>query len=122
MSKHEEFKNIFSKLRAILKQHENKLVVVKNTEDNYYLDTAHIMKNQKPLFFGATNIKKNYVSYHLMPVYVNPELLSGISPELEKRRQGKSCFNFKTSDPVLFKELAKITRAGIADYKSQGYL
>jgi hypothetical protein len=38
-------------------------------------------------------IKKNYVIYHLMPVYLNPGLLEGMSPGLRKRMQGKSCFN-----------------------------
>ncbi len=33
-----------------------------------------------------------------------------MSPDLKKRMQGKSCFNFKTPDPVLFEELAALTR------------
>ena len=33
----------------------------------------------------------------------------GISPELKKRMQGKSCFNFKDVDEKLFKELAALT-------------
>ncbi len=44
-----------------------------------------------------------------MPVYVNPALLEAISPELRKRMQGKSCFNFKTIDMQLFEELAALT-------------
>jgi hypothetical protein len=39
---------------------------------------------------------KSYVSFHLIPVYMFPDLLKGLSPALEKRMQGKSCFNFKT--------------------------
>ncbi len=50
------------------------------------------------MFFGAAVIKKNYVSFHLMPVYVHPDLLEGISDGLRKRMQGKSCFNFKALD------------------------
>lgn len=41
-----------------------------------------------------------------------PELLNGISPELKKRMQGKSCFNFKKVEPELFKELAELTKKG----------
>jgi len=44
-----------------------------------------------------------------MPVYMFPELLAGISKELKQRMQGKSCFNFKAEDPVLFRELAGLT-------------
>ena len=70
----------------------------------------------------AVQIKKNYVAYHLMPVYVFPELLSGISPELGHRMQGKSCFNFKATDQTLFRELEQITAAGYQRYKEAGYI
>jgi len=80
------------------------------------------MKNGQPLFFGAVNIKKNYVSYHHMPVYVFPELLDEISPELKKRMQGKSCFNFKKPDSELFKELESLTKLGYEKYQEAGYV
>ena len=47
--------------KNILSKHEKKLVVVTDKEGNYYLDTAHIMKNKKPMYFGSTTITKNYV-------------------------------------------------------------
>jgi hypothetical protein len=53
------------------------------------------MRNgKKVIFFGAAQIKKNYVSFYLMPVYMFmfPKLLDNISPELKKHMQGKSCF------------------------------
>lgn len=91
-------------------------------DDELYVDTRYVLSNKKPLWFGAVQIKKNYVSYHLMPVYVNPKLLESISPELKKRMQGKSCFNFKSTEASLFKELASLTEAGFKDYKKQGYV
>jgi hypothetical protein len=69
------------------------------------------------LFFGAVKIGKRYVSFHLMPVYVNPELLDGMSPELRKRMQGKSCFNFTRADDALFAELETLTAAGFARFR-----
>jgi hypothetical protein len=60
------------------------------------------------------------VSYHLMPVYVFPDLLNGISDALKKRMQGKSCFNFKKEEPDLFKELGEITEAGYKRFKEAG--
>ena len=117
-----EFENIFKELHAILKKHEKKLLVATDKSGNYYLNTSHIMPNKKPMFFGAAVINKNSVSFHLMPVYVNPELLETITPELKKCMQGKSCFNFKKTDKKLFKELARLTRAGMLDYKKQGYV
>ena len=122
MADKNEFQDIFTALRNILNEHEKKLVLVNDKPDNYYLNTAFIMKNKKPMYFGATIINKNYVSFHLMPVYVNPGLLKDMSSELKKRMQGKSCFNFKKMDKDLFKELEKITKAGFSDYKKQGYL
>jgi hypothetical protein len=52
-----------------------------------------------------------------MPVYVFPELLSAISPDLGRRMQGKSCFNFKAVDQALFHELEQLTAAGYQRYK-----
>lgn len=64
----------------------------------------------QPGWFGTVTIKKSYVAYHLMPLYYDPTLLEGLSERLQKRRQGKTCFNFKAVDPQLFEELARLTR------------
>jgi hypothetical protein len=84
--------------------------------------TFPVNVNEKPLWFGAVQVKKNYVSYHLMPVYLNPALLETVSPGLLKRMQGKSCFNFTSSDAQLFRELAELTEAGFNDYVRQGFI
>jgi hypothetical protein len=47
-----------------------------------------------------------------MPVYAFPDLLRGVSPELERRMQGKSCFNFRTADARLFREPGQLTEQG----------
>jgi hypothetical protein len=54
-----------------------------------------------------------------MPVYVFPVLLKNISPELKKRMQGKSCFNFKSNDEKLFKELSGLTKDGFNRFKKE---
>ncbi len=121
MPNNTEFETTFRKLRAILEPYAAKLKVHDNSND-YYLDTHHIMKNKKPMFFAAVRAGKSYVSFHLMPVYAFPDLLAGISPELKKRMQGKSCFNFTAVDEKLFKELAKLTRAGFAKFASPQFI
>jgi hypothetical protein len=63
---------------------------------------------------AAVQMKKNYVSYHLIPVYAIPTLLDAISPALKKRMQGKSCFNFTAIEPAQVKELKALTAAGVA--------
>ena len=117
-----EFPVVFQRLKAILAPHAPRLLVKTDTADTYYLDTHHVMPNKLPLFFGAAQIKKNYVSFYLFPIYACPEMLEGISPGLRKRMQGKSCFNFTQVDEPLFEELAALTAAGMARFEAVGYL
>ncbi|BDI07649.1 hypothetical protein [Sphaerotilus microaerophilus] len=113
---------VFSDLRAIMAPYAARLDSKKDDGTELYVDTRHVQKNRKPLFFGAVQVKKAYVSYHLMPVYLKPELLAGLSPALKARMQGKSCFNFTASDAALVQELADLTEAGYASYKEQGFV
>lgn len=113
---------VFDKLKAILQPYADRLDLKMDRGGEYYLDTFYVQKNRQPLFFAAVKIQKHYVSYYLMPVYVNPGLLEGVTDQLKKRMQGKSCFNFKQVDPLLFQELAELTRMGFAFYQKQGYI
>jgi hypothetical protein len=113
---------VYAELHKILVPYAAKLDAKRDDDCELYVDTKHIQKNKKPLFFGAVQVKKAYVSFHLMPVYVRPELLDRISPALMARMQGKSCFNFTSSDKLLFKELAGLTKAAYASYKEQGFV
>jgi len=117
-----DLNSVYAELRSILAPHAAQLDVKKDDETEFYVDTRHIQKNRKPLFFGAVQIKKKFVSYHLMPVYLQPDLLDGVSPALKARMQGKSCFNFSEVDAALFKELAALTEAGWASYRAQGFV
>jgi hypothetical protein len=118
----QDFTAVFSELYKVMAPYAAKLDTKKNDEAELYIDTRHIQKNKKPLFFGAVQVKKSYVSFHLMPVYLKPDLLASASPELKSCMQGKSCFNFSAVEPTLFKELAALTKAGYASYKEQGYV
>jgi hypothetical protein len=113
---------VFTALKSILAPYAAQLDTKMDEPSELYVDTRHIQKNRKPLFFGAVQLKKSFVSFHLMPVYLHPELLDGLSPALKKRMQGKSCFNFTEVDPPLFDELSALTRAGFARYQAQGFV
>jgi hypothetical protein len=115
------FDKTFAKLRAILKPYAKRMIVTHDNDTYYMLDTKHVMKNKQRLCFGGVRKGKAYVSYYLMPVYACPQLVKDVSPELKKRMQGKSCFNFKEVDPKLFKELAKLTKAGAARFKKKDF-
>ena len=108
-----DFPHVFETLKAILKPYAKNLTITADTSDAYSLDGPYSEKYKKALFFGAAQIKKNHVSFYLMPVYMFPELLKGMSPELKKHMQGKSCFNFKKVEPDLFKELTQLTRLSV---------
>ena len=118
MSPQSDFPLVFEKLKNILKPFEPKLNVTADTPGVYSLDGPYSEKWQRRPFFGSAQIKKNYVSFYLMPVYMFPDLLKGMSPELKKHMQGKSCFNFKKIEPDLFKELAELTRKGVETFRT----
>jgi hypothetical protein len=65
-------------------------------------------------FVAGTRVGKRYVSFYLMSVYGQPDLLDSLSPELRRRMQGKACFNFTRVDEPLFAELAALAARGIA--------
>lgn len=109
---------IFAELKSILAKYEPNLLVLHNKTDNYYLNTPTTEENKKPEFFGAVQIKKSYVAFHLMPVYYYPELLDNTSQDLKSKMQGKSCFNFKRTDEKLFTELNSLTKTAFEKYKS----
>ena len=119
MPANDKFPIVFAQLRSILQPYAQDLTVKVDTPDTYYLDGPYSEKWKKELFFGSTQIKKNYVSFYLMPVYMYPELLNEVSSELKKHMQGKSCFNFKKVEPALFDELAGLTRKGAEKLKEE---
>ena len=119
MSPQTDFPFVFEKLKSILKPYETGLNITADTPEAYSLEGPYSEKWKRELFFGSAQIKKNYVSFYLMPVYMYPDLLREISPELKKRMQGKSCFNFKKVEPQLFRELEDITKKSYARFQKE---
>jgi hypothetical protein len=121
MSSQSEFPEVFENLKSILKPYASKLILKGSGGDNFYLEGPHSEKWKKELFFASAQVKKNYVSFYLMPVYMYPDLLKNISPELKKRMQGKSCFNFKKVEKSLFDELSALTKQGFERFMKEEY-
>lgn len=105
----EQQTEITEALKNILRPYAKHMNVTGDSALGYSLNCKMTFRNQ-PLFFAAVKPGKAYVSFHLMPIYMNPKLQATISPELKKRMQGKSCFNFKKPDPELFKQLNELTK------------
>jgi hypothetical protein len=120
MSPQTDFPAVFEQLKSILEPYAKGLTVTINTTNTYSLDGPYSKKWNKEIFFGCAQVRKNYVSFYLMPVYMYPELLKDISPELKKHMQGKSCFNFKKVEPGLFRELAALTKKGHERFMKEG--
>jgi hypothetical protein len=112
------FSDTFAKLRRVLSRHPGTIVTV--DEPGNFQVASKTLKDRggRPLFVAAVQIKKRYVSFHLMPVYACRDLAKGLSPSLKKRMQGKSCFNFTTIDPEHVQELAAVTKTGLARMKN----
>jgi hypothetical protein len=111
-AKEAPFGEVYGRLRGILAPYAPKMYVSADTDVWYGLDLAPEAERVPATWFGAVRRGKRYVSYYLMPVYANPRLLDGVSPELRKRMQGKSCFNFTRVDERLFAELTDLTNRG----------
>ncbi len=117
MAKTDSFQATFETLRDILKPYERHFDVHTDTPKAYHLycKTART-RSGFPIAFGGVEMRKNYVSFHLIPVYGNAALREGLSQSLRKRMQGKSCFNFTAIDPAHVEELAAVTKKGFAGF------
>jgi hypothetical protein len=115
----EQFARVFAELRGILLPYESGLNVSRNREGDYCLETRGPGPRRVPLMFAAVRTNKKYVSFHLMPVYMRT---MAMSPALEKRMQGKACFNFTAVDPALIDELRHLTRQGYEGWQQMKWV
>ena len=108
---------VFADLRERLLRSGRGMQVTTDEPGNFVLKTQWVERGKKePAWFGAVQLKKNYVSCHLMPLYALPALREDLSPDLQKRMQGKSCFNFKKVEPELFDALEQLAANCAAAY------
>jgi len=113
-----DFAATFAALKPVLGKYEKRLSVKMDTPIEYTVLTKSAspfpQHKGEPLFFGGVRLGKAYVSFHLMALYMCPEMQKSITPALKKRMQGKTCFNFKTQpDPELVADLKRLTEEGI---------
>lgn len=99
---------VFTVLSDLLRPYADGMIIKSDTDSNFYLNETQ--SSAKPQMFGAVQIKKNYTSFHLFPVYTHPEFLDNLSPDLRKRMQGKSCFNFKAAEQIPVPELQDLVK------------
>ena len=108
----------FATLRDILVAQSDQLVVTVDKPGDFQVASPDMQDRiGRPLFVAGVQMRKHYVSYHLMPVYAAPRLVHSLSPGLKKRMQGKSCFNFTRIDADQRNELAALTQRGIHAFR-----
>lgn len=118
---------VFTALREVLAVCAGRCTVKIDTPGEYLLDTRSPspfpQHKGQPMFFGMVKSGKAYVSFHLMPLYMCPPLQARITPNLKKRMQGKTCFNFKAMpDADLLADLRALTTACLAAWDDRGWL
>ena len=119
MTKVDPFAETFASLRAVLEAHAKRMIVTVDKPGHFEVASpTRTDRVGRPLAFACVRTNKKSVSYHLMPLYASKALCDSLSPALKKRMQGKACMNFTTIDPAHLKELAAITRKGVAGFKN----
>src|SRR5215475_9029783 len=104
------FEAVFARLRDILQAHESNLTIAHNTTERYGLEApvgpatvrawgGKVRTAKIPVAW--VEIRKTYVSYHLMGINGNAKLIASLSRPLRARMQGKTCFNFTALDDGL---------------------
>lgn len=116
-----DFAPVFAALRKLLESSLGYLAVQTDKPGNYHLEAPSILHRKKPLYFAGVRTGKNYVSFHLLPMYYNPAAQKALSPALRKRMQGKACFNFTAVDEACFAELGRLIADGLKRYKSKEF-
>lgn len=114
--------DLFASLRDLLLPYSASLQIVHDEEHHFYANCQQLDAKGKAQFFGAVKVSGRKHAFHFMPIYNFPELLADISPELKKRMQGKSCFNFEKAEPALLDELKRLVERGAARYIAAGNL
>jgi hypothetical protein len=122
-----DFDKTFAALKAVFSKVEKQLTVKTDTPKQYELVTKKPspfpQHKGHPMWFGMIKTGKAYVSFHLLPLYMNDAMQKLVSPELEKRKQGMACFNFKTEPTKQhLDELKKLVAASVESWKEKNYL
>jgi len=122
-----DFAAAFDSLKGVFAKSAKRLAVKADSGKEYTLVTKSPspfpQHKGEPMWFGSVRLGKAYVSFHLMPLYMDPVLAKTISEALQKRMQGKTCFNFKAvPDKESLADLKKLTEASLDRWSERGWL
>jgi hypothetical protein len=126
-----KFDSLFVRLRAILRKHADRFTVTADSVKCFCLEAtpgpatlqAWNGKLRRPMIPVAwVEIEKTYVGFHLMGIYGDRQLLTGMSLRLKAHMHGKTCFSFRALDEPLFQELEQATANGIRSFEEAGFI
>ena len=118
---------IFNKLKNTLKKYSPPMIAGKGSVHGYelignkpvpYGSTKKIIPG---MFFAAVANRKDSVTFHFFPCYMNKAMLES-APNLVKKLKGKTCFHFKKVEDVNEKELNALLKKGVVAWKKMGYM
>jgi hypothetical protein len=119
---------IFKKLKKNLAKCTPPMVANKNSSAGAYelmgnkpVPYGYSKKIIPGMFFAAIAQRKDSVTFHFFPSYMNTQLKE-VAPSLYKCLKGKTCFHFKKEEQVNEKELAALLKKGVAAWKKAGYM
>lgn len=115
------FEDIFNRLKELFEPAKRDAVALEDSQTSYMLNTPYTKKYGKEIYLGGVRIQKNYVSFYLMPVYIYPDLLIGVSSQLLKHMQGKSCLISKLSTRHFFLSFPHWLRMVLSNFARTGY-
>jgi hypothetical protein len=126
-----ELRSVFARLRELLAAHASEFAIAFDTTDRYGLEApagpatlrAWGGKARAPIIpIAWVEVRKAYVSYHLIGIEGNKKLLATLSQPLRARMHGKTCFNFKVADEVPIPELESITAESFGGLRRTGFI
>lgn len=84
-AKKSEFDDVYSALLDLLRAYEDRLVLKTANTGYQFLESRLPTYKNRPMFFAAVRAGRSYVSYHLLPLYMDPKMVKIVPPGLKKR-------------------------------------
>ena len=121
-------KEIFEKIKAVLKTQSPPMIVTKDDENNFELiGNKPVPYGSKKtivpgMYFCSVVARKDMISFYFFPMYYHENDFKHLIPTLVKTLKGKTCFNIKKPEQVNENELAAFLEKGVQAWKENDYM
>ena len=121
-----DLNTIFQSLKDLLSPYAPPLVPKMDDASHYDLWSIKTLviegRKRKEVYFAGLIVRKDYVGFYFMPVYVESDLKSVFAPELLKLLKGKSCFHIRKLTPELLGQVEAALKIGYDLYRERGWV